>query len=917
MSKKTEVETIPKAKESGSCRYHIEIDVNSNSSHATMLRLIGNGKRVLELGCSVGDMSRILRDRDCQVVAIEIDAQAAERASVFCENVIVGDLDHLDLERELGPQKFDVVVAGDVLEHLKDPLTVLKAMKSLLRPEGYVVVSIPNVAHFSVRLALLGGKFPYGETGLLDRTHLRFFTRDSVETLFEDAGFAIGHLQRIDDGVPAEPARYEVPYNPGVIPREAFEALSRDPEAWTYQFVVVGYPLPHSGLSFLQERLRQLAGEAEDARRRAGDLERQVQSLAERAAAAESENIELLAHDQQQIQDLTAALQTSEQQAAGLRQKLEEQEQQLAGMTARLEAYSTRERDLRDMLMEAHDQLLRRDEEVASMLVPALRQASAAPPQSAPLKPLPIPGEIASYQQLVRRIRELVRSALPNGGNVAVISKGDDQLLKLEPCRGLHFPQTADGTYAGHYPADGPTALALLKELQQRGAQYLLIPQTALWWLDHYTEFATYLYEHLQVIHEPGLCVMFDLVKKGIPAHSRALRTSIPGQPKPFGMNVSGHLGSEKGIGEGARSTVRSLQAAGVPYILDDFIDVTSDNRDTILGSVNPVQGNPYSVNLIHLNADSAPEFIRARGGDYVRGRYNIGYWVWELSSFPACWGSSFKHFGEIWVPTTFVLDAISRVSPIPVLTIPHSLPESLPIKKCDRQCFGLPRDKFLFLFMFDFMSIAERKNPLGVIGALKRAFRPSDKAMLVLKVAHSENAPATWKALKQAASQANIRLIDGVLSKLEINALLNICDCYVSLHRSEGFGLTMAEAMCLQKPVIATGYSGNTDFMTATNSFLVKYKLVNLKRDYGPYQKGCIWADPDMDHAAELMRFVYENRKTARAVGRQARRDILQRFGAPAVGAMIRDRLKKLAEMGRLLASTEGSQVESRIGQW
>src|SRR5262249_20965582 len=153
-------------------------------------------KRVLELGCATGYMSSVLRDQGCQVVAIEIDPEMAERARGYCERVIVGDLDAIDLSRELGDDRFDVVVAADVLEHLNDPSRVLSPLKPFLRPDGYLVASLPNIAHGSVRLSLLAGQFVYGQRGLLDRSHLRFFTRGSLEDLFEDAGFVIGSIDR-------------------------------------------------------------------------------------------------------------------------------------------------------------------------------------------------------------------------------------------------------------------------------------------------------------------------------------------------------------------------------------------------------------------------------------------------------------------------------------------------------------------------------------------------------------------------------------------------------------------------------------------------------------------------------------------------------------------------------------------------
>src|SRR5262249_16497031 len=211
-----------------------EVDVNANPTDAAIVEFLGNGKHVLELGCGSGHMSRTLCDRDCPVVGIEIDRPAAEAAAEHCRRVIAADLDYLDFDHEIGPDRFDVIVAADVLEHLKDPVSVLKGLRQFLSPQGYLVTSIPNVAHLSVRLALLQGRFPYGANGVLDRTHLRFFTLESIERLLDDAGFVIGQIHRTQK-LPADPASFEVPYDTSTIPAGILERLSHEPEASTYQ----------------------------------------------------------------------------------------------------------------------------------------------------------------------------------------------------------------------------------------------------------------------------------------------------------------------------------------------------------------------------------------------------------------------------------------------------------------------------------------------------------------------------------------------------------------------------------------------------------------------------------------------------------------------------------------------------------
>lgn len=210
-----------------------------NSTHMKIVAMVGENKRVLELGTATGYMSRVLRDHGCAIVGIEIDPNAADLARPFCERVIVGDLDSLDLDRELGDDSFDVIVAADVLEHTKDPARVLRLLRRRIRPGGYMAVSLPNIAHGAVRLALLTGVFPYGELGLLDRTHLRFFTRHSIAELFDNAGFDVPHAER--QLRPIENCT-EIPYDRSLIPPALLQALSNDADAITFQYILKAVP---------------------------------------------------------------------------------------------------------------------------------------------------------------------------------------------------------------------------------------------------------------------------------------------------------------------------------------------------------------------------------------------------------------------------------------------------------------------------------------------------------------------------------------------------------------------------------------------------------------------------------------------------------------------------------------------------
>ena len=225
-------------------RYDASVDLsNKNNSHTLIIELVGHGRRVLDVGASTGFLARVLTKRGCTVTGIEIDPDSARQAEEFCDRVIVGNVEELDLGAELGEDTFDVLVFGDVLEHLKDPREALERFKPFLNPGGHVVASIPNIAHGSVRLALLMGEFRYRPLGLLDNTHLRFFTRESVEEMFEGAGFLVADLRRTTQGL----FTTEIQVDGGMVPDDVVRLLQEDPEATTYQFVLAARPYAGAG----------------------------------------------------------------------------------------------------------------------------------------------------------------------------------------------------------------------------------------------------------------------------------------------------------------------------------------------------------------------------------------------------------------------------------------------------------------------------------------------------------------------------------------------------------------------------------------------------------------------------------------------------------------------------------------------
>ncbi|WP_396134720.1 glycosyltransferase [Cellulomonas sp. ATA003] len=263
--------------------------------------------------------------------------------------------------------------------------------------------------------------------------------------------------------------------------------------------------------------------------------------------------------------------------------------------------------------------------------------------------------------------------------------------------------------------------------------------------------------------------------------------------------------------------------------------------------------------------------------------------WYWEVEAFPSEQHVGFAHVDEVWVATDFVRDAVAPHSPVPVLTMPPPLPQVRPRGRSGDATPGttgpdgrgpalarVPTDRPVVLFAFDHLSTTERKNPAGVVTAFRRAFAPGEGPVLVLKSINADRAVADAERLRLLVrDEPDVVLLEEYLSAQDRDGLMAACTVYVSLHRAEGLGLTLAEAMAAGKPVVATGYSGNLQFMTEDNSYLVPWTPTPIPPGHPPYPAGSTWADPDLDAAAALLRRVVDAPDAAAAVGRRAAEDI------------------------------------------
>jgi len=394
-------------------------------------------------------------------------------------------------------------------------------------------------------------------------------------------------------------------------------------------------------------------------------------------------------------------------------------------------------------------------------------------------------------------------------------------------------------------------------------------------------------------------------------------RAARPARPA-VGVNVVGYLRGELGIGESARLMLAALTAAGVPHSTVPVERHLASRQNA--GTRDPAGATAlhgdatqqvFDTSLICVNADLTPSIAATIPGLLSRS-YRIGMWYWEVEDFPTH-HAAFAHVDEVWTATDFVRRAIEPHSPVPVRTVTPPLPQRGPAPTLTRADLGLP-ERLVFLFSFDFLSTAERKNPLGLIDAFTTAFAPGEGPVLVIKSINADKRPAEAERLRlRAATEPDVVLMEDYLDAGERDALVALCDVYVSLHRSEGLGLTMAEAMAWGKPVIATGYSGNLQFMTEENSFLVPWTPAQIPVGADPYPAGGTWADPDLDAAARLMRSVVAEPEVAAARGARAASDIAALHSPEVAGRQIVERLAESADRRRArLRTSLGERLRS-----
>jgi glycosyltransferase involved in cell wall biosynthesis len=366
--------------------------------------------------------------------------------------------------------------------------------------------------------------------------------------------------------------------------------------------------------------------------------------------------------------------------------------------------------------------------------------------------------------------------------------------------------------------------------------------------------------------------------------------------PPRWGVNVAGFFTAELGVGEAARLLIAGLDARGIPALPIQGRLIPPSRQGVEFAYARPDEA-AYPINIVCINGDGIPVFAREAGRSFFEGRHTIAMWWWEVGEPPPGWERAFDYINEVWVASQHIHDLIAPVSPVPVvkMTMPVLMPS---VAAASRSDLGLPQEGFLFLFVHDYHSVAARKNPAGLIEAFKRAFPPGSGAKLVIKSINASKLPIEHDRIVLASAEhPDITLLDAYVPAAEKNAMIAHCDCYVSLHRSEGFGLTVAEAMLLGKPVIATRYGGTLEFTNDENSYLVDWQPTTVGDRAGVYAADAIWAEPDLDRAAELMIYVFEHPAEGRARGQLACAQVSEGHSPAVAGAVMERRLRRIHE--------------------
>ncbi len=363
-----------------------------------------------------------------------------------------------------------------------------------------------------------------------------------------------------------------------------------------------------------------------------------------------------------------------------------------------------------------------------------------------------------------------------------------------------------------------------------------------------------------------------------------------------LGINVFGFINGEFGIAEATRLNCKAIQTVGLPISLINY-NVKTNHNNNDLTFTEFSDHAPHPINLIQISPSEVPNFFDYFDHSFFKDKYNILYMAWESETIPEDYVMNMNLFDEIWTPSTYCKECIAKYVGLPIQVTPHPIDIDLQQTDDEDALNFYDKNYFNFLFIFDYNSSIDRKNVINLIKVFKKVFDNSDNnAFLTIKTSRSAKFPSEKEQiLQEIGDSKKIKIVEKIFDKNALNYIISNCDSYISLHRSEGFGLTMAEAMYFKKPVIATGYSGNLEFMNEENSFLVSAEVISSDSNVINYIANTVWSEPSLQEASEWLKIVYEGGDLVRQKSEKGMQTVMNDLSLKRVGELIKKRCEQL----------------------
>jgi glycosyltransferase involved in cell wall biosynthesis len=383
------------------------------------------------------------------------------------------------------------------------------------------------------------------------------------------------------------------------------------------------------------------------------------------------------------------------------------------------------------------------------------------------------------------------------------------------------------------------------------------------------------------------------------------------------GVNFFGPYQARDSIGRSAGLNISCLESSGIPH---DVHLMSRPNPKEIIdyGTIDEdlVKSLKYNINIFHFNARRVPQYFSRISKNSLKDFHNIGFWVHEMQAIPDAWAQQLEYFDEIWTPSSLCQNSVAYLSNIPVLKFPYAVKINHVTEKIEKISRGCQSPVFKFLTIFDVYSDAERKNPLFAIRAFLNAYAKNLNVQFIIKTRNLSYDEKLREKLKSITEKfPNVIVIDTYITDEDLNNLYGDADAYVSLHRAEGFGLTISDAMSRGIPVITTGYSGNIDFCNAAETRLVAYTLRKVGHDRPRYRREDVWAEPDLIDATAAFTDLVNNHSAWVCKAALARNRLIEEYSIYDIGQKMKKRIELINRKFKFADDMSGRKIDYEVG--